>query len=305
MPWLDKVSAVLEAYLGGQAVGIATLKVLYGDVNPSGHLAETFPKKLQDNPSYLFFGGEARGTEYREGVFVGYRYYDKKEMEVLFPFGHGLSYTTFEYSDIKVSGKDIKDTDTVTVTVTVKNTGNRAGKVVAQLYVGDVESDIIRPLRELKGFAKTELQPGESKDVSFTLDKRSFAVWNDQIHDWYVESGDFTIQVGNSSRDLPLCETIHVTSTTDIPRKYSMDTIFMDLMKDEKAKAAFGPLMEQIGKVFGAGSEQEHSDAAQEAITEDMTMALMNYTPLRGLLSFGGDGKTAALIEELIEKLNG
>ena len=125
-------------------------------------------------------------------------------MDVLFPFGYGLSYTTFEYSGLKLSAEKIKDTDTLTVTAAVKNTGNRAGKTVVQLYVGDVESTPIRPVRELKGFAKVALQPGESKEVAFTLDKRAFAYWNQQIHDWHVETGAFTIEVGASSRDLPL-----------------------------------------------------------------------------------------------------
>ena len=303
MPWIDRVGAVLEAYLGGQAVGIATVRVLYGDVNPSGHLAESFPKRLQDNPSYLFFGGEGRGTEYREGIFVGYRYYDKKEMEVLFPFGHGLSYTTFEYSSLKISAEEIRDTDTLKVTATVKNTGSRFGKAVAQLYVGDVESDALRPLRELKGFAKVALEPGESKEVAFILDKRSFAVWNEQIHDWYVESGDFTIQVGSSSRDLPLCGKVRVESTVELPKTYSMDSIFMDLMADKKARAAFEPFLKAMSAGLGGGEEK--SEAASEAVTDDMSTAMMNYMPLRGMLSFGGDRQAAAMIEEILKKLNG
>ena len=303
MPWIDRVGAVLEAYLGGQAVGIATVRVLYGDVNPSGHLAESFPKRLQDNPSYLFFGGEGRGTEYREGIFVGYRYYDKKEMEVLFPFGHGLSYTTFEYSSLKISAEEIRDTDTLKVTATVKNTGSRFGKAVAQLYVGDVESDALRPLRELKGFAKVALEPGESKEVVFILDKRSFAVWNEQIHDWYVESGDFTIQVGSSSRDLPLCGQVRVESTVELPKTYSMDSIFMDLMADKKARAAFEPFLKAMSAGLGGGEEK--SEAASEAVTDDMSTAMMNYMPLRGMMSFGGDRQAAAMIEEILKKLNG
>ncbi len=303
MPWIGRVGAVLEAYLGGQAVGIATVRVLYGDVNPSGHLAESFPKRLQDNPSYLFFGGEGRGTEYREGIFVGYRYYDKKEMEVLFPFGHGLSYTTFEFSSLKISAEEIRDTDTLKVTATVKNTGSRFGKAVAQLYVGDVESDALRPLRELKGFVKVALEPGESKEVAFILDKRSFAVWNEQIHDWYVESGDFTVQVGSSSRDLPLCGKVRVESTVELPKTYSMDSIFMDLMADKKARAAFEPFLKAMSAGLGGGEEK--SEAASEAVTDDMSTAMMNYMPLRGMMSFGGDRQAAAMIEEILKKLNG
>ena len=303
MPWIDRVAAVLEAYLGGQAVGTATDRVLYGDVNPSGHLAESFPLKLQDNPSYLYFGGDARATEYREGIFVGYRYYDKKDMEVLFPFGYGLSYTTFEYSNLRLSAQEIRDTDELTVTVTVKNTGSRAGKAVAQLYVGDVESDAIRPLRELKGFAKVALAPGESRDVTFTLNKRSFASWNEKIHDWHVESGDFTIQVGASSRELPLCACVRVQSTVQVPMTYSVDSIFMDLMADEKARTVFEPFFRKLQEGFGGG-EEEKSEAAQEAVSDDMGAAMMNYMPLRGLMSFNANPEVIRMVEQLLAQLN-
>lgn len=141
MPWIDDVRGVLYAYLGGEAVGTATLDLLFGDVNPSGKLAETFPRRLEDNPSYLyFFGDEQNKTEYREGVFVGYRYYDKKNMDVLFPFGYGLSYTTFEYSNLTLDKSEMKDTDTLTVSVNVRNTGKVKGKEVVQLYVGMPEA---------------------------------------------------------------------------------------------------------------------------------------------------------------------
>ena len=286
MPWLPKVKAVLEAYLGGQAVGAATVQVLYGDVNPSGHLAETFPIKLADNPSYLFYGGEKNDTDYREGIFVGYRYYDRKEMDVQFPFGHGLSYTEFEYSDLWLSASEMEDTDTLTATVTVKNVGDRTGKTVVQLYVRDVESTPIRPVRELKGFEKVELRPGETKQVSFQLDKRAFAYWNQQIHDWHVETGEFVIEVGQSSRDICLSETVLVHSTVALPKKYTMDSIILDLMEDPEAAEVLAPLMGAIKQTLSP--DAEGSEAANEAITEDMTMAMLKYMPLRGILSFGG-----------------
>ena len=303
MPWIDQVPAVLEAYLGGQAVGLAEVRILFGDVNPSGHLAETFPKRLQDNPSYLWFGGEAKCTEYREGIFVGYRYYDKKEMEVLFPFGHGLSYTTFAFSGLQVSAKEIADTDTLIVKATVTNTGSRAGKAVAQLYVGDVKSDKIRPVRELKGFRKVALEPGESKTVSFVLDKRSFAYWNEEIHDWHVESGEFTIEVGGSSRDLPLKETVTVRSTAELPRHYDENSVFMDLAADPRAMAVLKPLLDGMKAMLGGG-DGEKSEAAAEAVTDDMSAAMMNYMPLRGLVSFGGGKALADQLKGLIAMLN-
>ena len=305
MPWIGKVKAVLEAYLGGQAVGLAEVKVLFGDVNPSGHLPESFPIKLEDNPSYLFFGGEPRGTEYREGIFVGYRYYDKKKMDVLFPFGHGLSYTTFEYSNLKLSAEAIKDTDTVTATVTVKNTGKRAGKTVVQLYVGDTEGFVnaVRPVRELRAFRKVELQPGESREVSFTLGKRAFAYWNTQIHDWYVETGDFSVEVGDSVANLPLKATVKVESTTVLPKHFDLDSIYMDILADPKGREVMGAFIKKAFAAFGSDQEAA-SEAAGEAISEDMNAAMMNYMPIRGALSFGGGMITEETMAELLRKIN-
>ena len=302
MPWIDQVKGVLEAYLGGQAVGEATVRVLFGDVNPSGHLAESFPLKLSDNPSYLYFGGEGNRTEYREGVFVGYRYYDKKEMPVLFPFGHGLSYTSFAYSNLRLSQGAMRDDETQTVTVTVTNTGSRFGKAVAQLYVGGRDGDWIRPVRELRGFRKVALQPGESKDVSFTLDKRCFALWNEQIHDWYVPAGQYEIAVGDSSRNLPLRTEITLTSTASLPQTYTMDSIYLDLMADPKAR----PLVEAFlrGQQQDETPQEERSEAASEAITDEMNVAMFQYSPLRNGISFGSGRKAAQAMEELLRKLN-
>ena len=304
MPWIGKVEAVLEAYLGGQAVGEAEVQVLFGDVNPSGHLPESFPYKLEDNPSYLYYGGEGNVTEYREGVFIGYRYYDKKKMDVLFPFGHGLSYTTFKYSGLKLSADKIKDTETLEAKVTGKNIGSRAGKAVVQLYVGDVESTPLRPVRELKGFQKVMLQPGESREVTFTLDKRAFAYWNQQIHDWHVETGAFTIEAGASSRELPMIAEVTVESTVELPRTYSLDSIFMDIMADPKAKEVMMPVICKTMEIFVHEEQGGGSEAAKEAVTEDMSMAMMNYMPLRGAFSFGMGGLTREQILKLIEKMN-
>ena len=306
MPWIGKVKAVLEAYLAGQAVGEATVRILFGDVNPSGHLPETFPLKLEDNPSFLFYGGEPAGTDYREGIFVGYRYYDKKKMEVLFPFGYGLSYTTFEYTGLKLDKASLKDTDTLQATVTVRNTGSRPGKTVVQLYVGDTEGYVnaIRPVRELKGFRKVLLQPGESKEVTFTLDKRAFASWREEIRDWWVESGEFTIEAGDSIASLPLKETVTVESTVKLPAHYTPDTAFMDVLADPEAKEALMPLIRKAMKIFIPEQEQNQTDAAREAISEEMNAAMMNYVPLRGVFSFGDGSIDPKEVENLLEKLN-
>lgn len=213
MPWADEVPAILNTFLTGQASGSAVCDVLFGDVNPCGKLAETYPYALSDNSSANYFPGTPVSVEYRESVYVGYRYYDKAQKAVRFPFGHGLSYTTFEYSDLKVSADKIQDTDTLTVSFTVKNTGDRDGAEVAELYVSDVESTIFRPEKELKGFKKVFLKAGEAKTVEITLDKRAFAYYNVNIHDWHVESGAFKILVGASSRDIRLETAVEVTST--------------------------------------------------------------------------------------------
>lgn len=302
MPWIGKVAAVLEAYLGGQAVGIATVDVLFGDVVPSGHLPETFPRKLSDNPSYLFYGGEGDEADYREGVFVGYRYYDKKECDVLFPFGHGLSYTTFAIEGIKLSADHITDRDTVTVTVAVRNTGGRAGKTVVQLYVGDKESTVLRPIRELKGFEKVELQPGESKEVSFTLCKRAFAYWNTQIGDWHVETGEFTVEAGLSSRDIQATAVITVDSTVRLPKVFTMDSIVMDITADPRAAEALKPLLDGICSALMPAPDA--SEAATEAISGDMAMAMMKYMPLRGAVSFGGGAIDVSWVQSLLDQIN-
>lgn len=302
MPWIDKVKGVLEAYLGGQAVGMAVVKVLFGDVNPSGHLPETFPVKLSDNPSYLYYGGEGNEADYREGIFVGYRYYDKKDMEVLFPFGYGLSYTTFACSNLRLSASEITDQETLTATVTVTNTGSCAGKTVVQLYVGDKVSTVLRPVRELKGFEKVELAPRESKDVSFELDKRAFAYWNTELGDWHVETGEFTIEVGQSSRDIEVCGTVTVNSTVELKKHYTMDSIYMDILADPKAAQVIKPMLDEMKKAFSSGDDGS-TDAAKEAVSEEMNMAMIKYMPLRGAMSFGG-GMTQEQMDALLAEMN-
>ncbi|NLO84551.1 MAG: glycosyl hydrolase [Clostridiales bacterium] len=304
MPWLSKVKAVVEAYLGGQAVGGATKDILFGDVNPCGRLPESFPLKLEHNPSYLTFGGEGDHAPYSEGVFVGYRYYEKKKIDVLFPFGYGLSYTTFDYSNLTVSSKSIKDTDSLVVTVDVTNTGKAAGKEVVQLYVGDKESTVFRPVRELKGFEKVQLAPGETKTVTFTLDKNAFAYWNVQLHDWHVETGAFDVQIGRSSSDIALSEEVVVESTVEIPQHFTLDSIFFDLMKSEKARNAMKPLLDGMSSTFGADVDEEKSDVAQSAISNDMAAAMLQYMPLRSIVSFGGGQVTHAQLQAMLDQLN-
>ena len=199
MPWINKVKGVLELYLAGQAVGEATVNTLFGKVNPSGRLPETFPLKLEDNPSHGHWGEEE--DVYEEGVFVGYRYYDTKDVEVLFPFGYGLSYTTFDYSNLRLSRKENGEFD---VHVDVTNTGNVEGKEVVQLYVSDKTGHALRPRKELKDFTKVLVPPGETRTVEMHLCKRSFAYWKDDIHSWYAPSGKYEVLICKSVRDVVL-----------------------------------------------------------------------------------------------------
>ena len=211
MPWIDKVRAVLFTGLSGQASGAAAVDLLYGYENPSGKLAETFPISYGDVPSSKYFPGKRYLTEYREGIYVGYRYYATAGVPVLFPFGHGLSYTSFEYTDLVISSSSIKEGEEVDVTFTVTNVGKRDGAEVAQIYVSCPDSDIYKPSLQLKGFKKIYLMVGESKRVSLTLSARAFQSWNTAEHEWAAEKGEYVVKVASSSADIRLSERISVT----------------------------------------------------------------------------------------------
>lgn len=232
MPWADRADAILESCLGGQAAGEAIADILFGDVNPSGKLAETFPSKLSDTPAYLNFPGQCNRAEYREGIFIGYRYYEKKQLKPLFPFGYGLSYTTFAYTGIETDHSDLKENETLKVRVKVRNTGSRSGKETVQLYVRDIVSSVPRPQKELKGFSKVLLQPGEEKTVEFTLDRRAFAFYDERIQDWRVEAGNFEILAGRSSADTPLKATVTVHSHLCERQKFTRNSTIGELLAD-------------------------------------------------------------------------
>ena len=295
MPWLGEIKGLLETYLGGQAGGAAAANILYGKINPSGKLAETMPLKLSDNPSYLNFGGGEK-VEYREGIFVGYRYYDTKEMDVAFPFGYGLSYTTFAYSNLKLSMENPTEKDTVMVSADVTNTGKSAGKEVVQLYIRDLTGSAIRPEKELKGFEKVFLEPGETKTITMELNKRSFAWYNTKLHDWFAASGDYEILVGASSRDIRLTETLHLNSSQRLPMHVHMNTTLGDLLRNpETAEAAKKLIQKYLSGEAG-------SEAASEAVSEEMTMAMTDSMPLRALMGFAGVSRKE--LDSVIEKLN-
>ena len=303
MPWITSVSAVLEAYLGGQEVGAAVVNILFGKTNPSGRLAETFPLRLEDNPSYLYFGKDNEQVEYREGVFVGYRYYESKAMEVLFPFGHGLSYTTFQYSNLKLDKTTMLDSEELSVSVDVENTGGRAGKEVVQLYVSPKANTIVRPAKELKGFEKIELQPGEKRTVTFTLNKRSFAYWNTEIADWHAESGVYEVQIGKSAKQTVLYEDVEVRSSVEIPVVHHLNSRMGDIMKSANTRII---LENALAEFYGPAVETtDENPKAHEnsAISSEMIAAMMADMPLRQLASFM-PGVTRAKLNELVNQLN-
>ena len=275
--WIDDVSAVLEGWMMGQAGGAALADILFGRVNPSGKLAETFPLKLTDTPSHINWPGGAGKVHYGEGIFIGYRYYDAKEIPVLFPFGHGLSYTTFEYSNAKVSSNNFKDVDGLTVTVDVKNTGKLAGKETVQVYVHDQKSDLIRPVKELKGFAKVELQPGETKTVSIHLDFRAFAYYHPEHKQWITEDGGFDILIGASSADIRSRLTTTLQSTLDLPCILDIESTLREWVADRRGRQVLGSLYEQIEnqvrRLF-AGEDRYGNTKSGEQVTEQTVMGM-------------------------------
>lgn len=303
LPWLGKVSAVLLVHLGGQMVGKATVRLLYGEANPSGKLAETWPVKLEDNPSYLNFPGEEGVVEYRESVFVGYRYYDKKRMEVQFPFGHGLSYTAFAYSDLKLDKVDMDDTDTLTVSCAITNIGNCVGSEVVQLYVRDIASTAIRPVRELNGFEKVSLQPGETKNVTFALSKRAFASYDVTLHDWYVETGAFAVEIGASSRDIRLTGEVMVRGTVEKPIHYTRESTVGDLLRSAKGRTFMQQMMGQLHSGEEASVAEADNIKNMGEGSEKMVQNMMMEMPLQSIVTFGR--MTAEQLDGLLSILNG
>jgi beta-glucosidase len=218
MPWLNEVAGVVQAWYPGQECGNAIADVLFGAVNPAGRLPQTFPVRLEDNPAYGNYPGENGKVRYAEGIFVGYRSYEQREIAPLFPFGFGLSYTTFEYANLRLSASAIGPSGELTAQVDVTNTGARAGQEVVQLYVRDDAASAPRPPKELKGFAKLELAPGATGTASFALDQRALAYWDTAQHAWVAEAGAFEVLVGSSSQDIRARVTFELKETAVFDR---------------------------------------------------------------------------------------
>lgn len=297
MPWADDVQAVLEVYLGGQAVGGATVDVLFGAVSPCGKLAETAPEKLSDTPAYLFFPGDGDTVTYSEGVYVGYRYYDSKAMAVRYPFGHGLTYTTFAYDNLRLDSASIAPDGTLGVLADITNTGKVAAKEIVQLYVHSAHKGVSRPEQELKGFEKVALEPGEKKTVRFSLDSRAFAYWETRIHDWYVEGGAYQIRVGASSRDIRLTANVDIMANKPLPVEVTRDSTIGDILALPGGQQALAPLMRHFGGVLSGGDKADATVAA-------MMEAMVRDLPLHTLRSFAGELFTDEVMDGIIEAMN-
>ncbi|MFV8326622.1 glycoside hydrolase family 3 C-terminal domain-containing protein [Flavobacterium sp. ZS1P14] len=298
MPWKNDVSAIVEAYLGGQAGGGAVADVLTGKVNPSGKLSETFPLRLEDTPTAMDFPSRDGNANYGEGIFIGYRYYDKKKIEPNFPFGYGLSYTSFAYSDIKANRTSAKDTDAITISIKVKNTGKVPGKEVAELYVHEQVTEISRPENELKHFEKVALLPGEEKTVTFQLTSRDFAYFNSKSHDWAIKSGKFDIRIGGSSRDLPLQQTIDIQSTKTPKIIFTRESLFKEFKNAPNSAALYAQLVQSFtGENKKAQTEDEKKAASfLEAMLADM--------PINKFLLLSGGKFTEENLDALLKEAN-
>src|SRR5262245_11315771 len=260
MPWLGQVAGVLQAWYPGQECGNAIADVLFGAVNPSGKLPQTFPMRLEDNPAYINYPGENGRVRYGEGIFVGYRYYEKKQVAPLFPFGFGLSYTSFAYANLRLSAETLAPDERLTVSVDVTNTGQRAGQEIVQLYVHDVAARLSRPCKELKGFAKVAVAPGETATVTLALDKTALAYWDDAKHAWVAEAGAFEALVGGSSQDIRARAGFRLTQTAVFggPPKsrvaLSVDSPVKLLLEDDSARAVLEKHMPGFVAQAGIGA---------------------------------------------------
>lgn len=287
--WINDVAGVLEGWMMGQAGGAAIADILFGKVNPSAKLAETFPVKLTDTPAYLNWPGDSGVVPYGERLFIGYRYYDAKEIPVEFPFGYGLSYTTFEYSNPAVSSSSFKDMDGITVTVDVTNTGAVAGKEIVQVYVHDHHSTLVRPEKELKGFIKIHLEPGETKIVSLKLDFRAFAFYHPEHKQWITEDGEFDLLIAASATDIRQRMTVTLESTINLPCILDAESTMREWMADARGKVVFSPYYETIKanarKMFAGDDSEAERYATDGALGMDI-MEMFNEMPVVSVMLF-------------------
>jgi beta-glucosidase len=333
LPWAGKVKGILAMYMGGQAGSSAVVDLLLGKSSPSGKLAETWPLSLEDTPCYHYYPGSLRNAEYREGIFVGYRYYDHGEKPVAFPFGHGLSYTRFTYSDLKLSAASFKSGDKLEISFNVQNTGNTSGAEIAQVYIAPKNTVIFRALKELKGFEKVFLQEGESRTVKVTLDTRSFTYYNVPKKTWAVEGGVYEILIGASSRSILLRSEVQVNGDgyeTLLQDQYKNLTEYFNMsgkVSDKSFAVLYGqkPSEREAGLIDGNSTvgeiKQTETGKKLEAVifrqiaetfsgenSKDLRLMMERMLlemPLRSLGMFSGGKVTPYMINALVDVLNG
>ncbi|MCB0563925.1 MAG: glycoside hydrolase family 3 C-terminal domain-containing protein [Phaeodactylibacter sp.] len=272
MPWHNEVKAILEGWLAGQGGGGAVADILSGKVNPSGKLSETFPQRLEHNPSFLNWPGAHGKVLYGEGIFIGYRYYDAKGVEPLFPFGHGLSFTNFEYSEMSLSEAAVTDNSKITVRVSVHNSGHRAGQEVVQLYISQEECRLQRPEKELRAFAKVPLEPGAQKEVIFQLDPRDFAYYNPAIGEWVVDGGAYYIMVGASSRDIRLKQVVEIRGDKEAFVPFTRYTPIKEWLRHPRSAETMKAMMEKVWQYYGGKPADEDALAMMEAHFMDLPL---------------------------------
>ena len=293
MPWCEKVQGIVEAYLGGEGIAEAILDILYGKANPCGKIAETFPLRLEDTPSYLNFPGDGQKVNYAEGLFVGYRYYDSRHMNVLFPFGHGLSYTEFEYEDIRVSSREIDEKGKITVSVKIRNIGNREGKEIVQLYVKDMTKTYIRPEKELKAFEVVQLAPQETKWIEMELDYRSFALYLEDESRWYAPKGKYTLLIGASSKDIRLSSEIKINNNKERKLRIDGDIMIGELLKYDKGRIFVEQYLRPfINEFLGERASKEMGN---------LHLIMAQRMPIRALRSFSS--MTNQNVDDIVNKL--
>jgi beta-glucosidase len=338
LPFVDKVPAILEAYLGGQAGASAVAKVLSGEVSPSGKLAETFPANLDDVPSQPYFPGTTKQVQYREAIWVGYRYFDTTSTKVLFPFGHGLSYTSFTYYHLTLLSGDhspFKENDAIRLQITITNTGDKAGAEVVQCYVGQKSPSQPRPAKELKAFEKVFLEPGESKEIEFELDYRAFAYWDEAQSSWIAESDEYQIHIGSSIEDIR--DTANITLDTEVAKKqpnaalktyfepakrdfndaaftallgydipaptptkpYTVNSTLGDIANEPLGKPLFESMLSVFTQMMG-GDQNDSAAQADRLMAESMVADM----PLRNLPVFNSQQYSEDQILQLIASLN-
>ncbi|WP_026516421.1 glycoside hydrolase family 3 C-terminal domain-containing protein [Butyrivibrio sp. MC2021] len=323
LPWHHYLKAMLHCYLNGQAGAGAVLDILTGSVNPSGKLSETLPRRYEDTPAYRYYPSQQRTSEYRESLYVGYRYYDTADVPVIYPFGFGLSYTSFEYSDLAVTENG--------VSFTLKNTGDRDGAEVSQLYVGLPDGKVFRPVKELKGFAKTFLKAGESKKVEIAFDDKTFRYFNVKTNKWEIEEGNYCIMVGASSADIKLRDSLQKAgTTTEIPYvKESFKSYYsgkIQTVSDDEFERLLGRSIPD-GKWSGSLGKNDalcqmyyaksglarliykvltnKKKKADESGKPDLNILFIYNMPFRAMAKMSGGMVSMAMVDGIIKLVNG